>query len=124
MEVYTHAAPVAGVLVDRDLGLRYVDAPGKSSQRAVEVLDAVGPYRSGRRASTGRDEHPHVALTAQADGPPPSETSTTRRSRGPWTPSTRTSSMSLVALGPLIQVSGRSAWSASARTASGTDPRT
>ena len=27
--------------------------------------------------------------------------------RGPWTPSTRLSSMSLVALGPLIQVSGR-----------------
>ena len=27
--------------------------------------------------------------------------------RGPWTPSTRSSSMSLVAEGPLIQVSGR-----------------
>jgi len=34
-------------------------------------------------------------------------TMTTTRVRGPWTPSTRCSSMSLVALGPLIQVSGR-----------------
>ena len=34
-------------------------------------------------------------------------TSTTRKSRGPCTPSTRISSMSLVALGPEIQVSGR-----------------
>ena len=29
------------------------------------------------------------------------------RVRGPWTPSTRLSSMSLVALGPLIMVNGR-----------------
>jgi hypothetical protein len=34
------------------------------------------------------------------------ELTTTSRVRGPWTPSTRLSSMSLVALGPLIQVSG------------------
>ena len=32
---------------------------------------------------------------------------TTWRVRGPWTPSTRSSSMSLVAEGPLIQVVGR-----------------
>ena len=37
----------------------------------------------------------------------PSPTRTTCRVRGPWTPSTRSSSMSLVADGPLIQVSGR-----------------
>ena len=42
--------------------------------------------------------------------------------RGPWTPSTRSSSMSLVALGPLIQVWGRIAEPCSIRraTASGT----
>ena len=34
-------------------------------------------------------------------------TSTTVRCRGPWTPSTRASSMSLVADGPLMNVSGR-----------------
>ncbi|MET3961527.1 hypothetical protein ABIE44_001461 [Marmoricola sp. OAE513] len=34
-------------------------------------------------------------------------TTTTCRVLGPWTPSTRFSSMSLVAEGPLIQVCGR-----------------
>ena len=38
--------------------------------------------------------------------PPYPRTITTSRVRGPWTPSTRSSSMSLVALGPLIMVSG------------------
>ena len=42
------------------------------------------------------------------------------RWRGPWTPSTRWSSMSLVADGPLIQVSGRRG--SSAASASGTSP--
>jgi hypothetical protein len=46
------------------------------------------------------------------------EQTTTSRVRGPWTPSTRLSSMSLVALGPLIQVSGRAG--SRRATASGT----
>jgi hypothetical protein len=43
----------------------------------------------------------------------------TSRRRGPWTPSTRFSSMSLVALGPLIHVNGRDG--SSAAMASGTE---
>ena len=46
---------------------------------------------------------------AHAGSAAPSETSTTIRFRGPCTPSTRSSSMSLVADGPLMNVGGRSA---------------
>lgn len=51
-------------------------------------------------------------------------TSRTCRVRGPWTPSTRSSSMSLVAEGPLIHVRGRPAATASRSGAmdSGTSP--
>lgn len=48
----------------------------------------------------------------------------TSRLRGPCTPSTRDSSMSLVADGPLIQVSGRLAEGDSRPTASGTSSTT
>src|SRR5215211_4529101 len=51
------------------------------------------------------------ALPGQEDGAvrgrPGYAHTMTSRVRGPWTPSTRSSSMSLVALGPLIQVWGR-----------------
>jgi hypothetical protein len=51
------------------------------------------------------------AVPRQEDGAvrgrPGYEHTMTSRVRGPWTPSTRSSSMSLVALGPLIQVWGR-----------------
>src|SRR6266702_4371713 len=59
-----------------------------------------------------------------ADAPAGSPTMTTSRVRGPWTPSTRLSSMSEVAEGPETKVMGRRsrvAWSRAA-TASGTEP--
>ena len=62
--------------------------------------------------ATGRGDEPASRLALN------SVTITMSRVRGPCTPSTRLSSMSLVALGPLIHVSGRAG--SSAATASGT----
>ena len=62
------------------------------------------------RLTSGRARRPGVGR-ARVRGPPRLTgqcTSTTIRVRGPWTPSTRSSSMSLVADGPLMKVSGRS----------------
>ena len=69
----------------------------------------------------------HVpALPGQEDGAVRGrrgyEHTMTSRVRGPWTPSTRSSSMSLVALGPLIQVWGREG--SRRATAWGTPPTT
>ena len=85
------------------------------SARAGYVSNGDRPGASGRASGElGPGSRP---ADAQGDAGP---AITTRRSRGPCTPSTRTSSMSLVALGPEIQVRGRCGWADSSVTASGT----
>ena len=63
-----------------------------------------------------------LAAVQGPDGPRQPSTRITSRRRGPWTPSTRWSSMSLVADGPLIQVCGRVG--SRRASASGTEPTT
>ena len=61
----------------------------------------------GPSPPTRRPRFPCAGREAGPRSPAYPRTITTSRVRGPWTPSTRSSSMSLVALGPLIQVCGR-----------------
>jgi hypothetical protein len=62
----------------------------------------AGQIQHGSRRSACAENRPGASRI----GAPHSEVTTTCRCLGPWTPSTRLSSMSLVAEGPLIQVSG------------------
>ncbi|MET4145569.1 hypothetical protein ABIB45_002482 [Arthrobacter sp. UYCo732] len=61
--------------------------------------ESVTVYYSGTKPWTGLDPESVESTTDQ-------RAMMTSSLRGPWTPSTRSSSMSLVALGPLIMVSG------------------
>ena len=67
----------------------------RAARRGRPAAHGGRPRRSGVR---------RARLTRRAR--PDRHTSTTIRVRGPWTPSTRSSSMSLVADGPLMKVSG------------------
>src|SRR6478752_251187 len=88
-------------------------APSRShlEQRGIRPGQEPSPQR-GRRifvahlVAHGSDGSPST-LERQTDVACQPSTSTTSRVRGPWTPSTRCSSMSLVADGPLIHVCGR-----------------
>src|SRR5665647_2856745 len=96
-----------------------VGHPGVTSTAASEPREtgSARPCRSG-----GRGHVPRMPSCQMVVGP----TRMTRSVRGPCTPSTRVSSMSLVALGPLIHVRGRppSTEAPSAAIASGTSPTT
>ena len=103
---------------------------GVADQQAVVAQEqrVVAPAGLGERAQqlrpdrrvpppvllqVGRINVSEQAVAGHQPGSPPSRpplsgcTRITSRVRGPWTPSTRLSSMSLVALGPLIMVIGR-----------------
>lgn len=70
-------------------------------QKAEEKTACLGV--TGSNPAEGTIEE-HIQRPARVAGPPAMMTSSVR---GPWTPATRMSSMSLVALGPLIHVCGR-----------------
>lgn len=87
--------------------------------------DATKPSNLNGRLATPERTRPAVHTATKPGGPDHRATMTIRR-RGPWTPSTRFSSMSLVAEGPEIQVRGRPASTLGRRraTASGTSETT
>lgn len=86
----THAAPI--VVSDLDLELRKQGCvPALLARRGLEVKVDIALSTSIRHSIR------QLGLVVRM----------TIRVRGPWTPSTRSSSMSLVAEGPLIQVWGR-----------------
>ena len=72
----------------------------RSGERVLDLQLVAG-------AVEDRTAAPRHAAARRSSGRAYSSTNTTSRSRGPWTPSTRCSSMSLVADGPLIHVCGR-----------------
>ena len=77
--------------------------------RRVGDLDRAGLGPDGRRRDPRPvSGHPGRARSGQVRERQPGSTTMTSSRRGPWTPSTRWSSMSLVADGPLIHVCGRS----------------
>ena len=89
-----------------------VDDRGERHRAERSVTPVTHPAPPDRNVSTQMQK---MAVIGQ-------RTRTTWRVRGPWTPSTRSSSMSLVADGPLIQVSGRAG--SSRAIASGTSATT
>src|SRR5688572_18722960 len=99
------------------------DLAAAASRRIGPRDHELRPVRTGRElVEDGRGE----VRGAEVDGPHQGAAITTWRTRGPCTPSTRSSSMSEVADGPATKVSGRPALTApsSTPTASGTRPAT
>ena len=92
--------PRPGGRPGRLAGRRLPDQPARPGHRAAQRAVARPPPRRWRSPSTSSARSAPQAELGQP-------TTITWRMRGPWTPSTRSSSMSLVALGPLTQVSGR-----------------
>ena len=91
--------------------------------RRLGDLDRAGlGADGGRRDARQVSGHPGRARSGQVRERQPGSTTMTSSRRGPWTPSTRWSSMSLVADGPLIQVCGRTG--SRRASASGTVPTT
>ena len=93
--------------------------------RRSPVLRVRPPARPGRHRNHARPPAGGPGLPRLSPaGPQPGSTRITSSVRGPCTPSTRDSSMSLVADGPLIQVSGWPERGASRSIASGTSSTT
>ena len=80
-------------------------ARGRGSDRRHPDAGVPTPHPHPGPAPAARRRYPRLSGSAAQS------TTMTCRFRGPCTPSTRLSSMSLVADGPLIQVCGRSGWS-------------
>ncbi len=85
-----------------------------TTKRWADRYRTLGP--AGMIDASSRPARSHQRVQS------PEPTSRTSRVRGPCTPSTRSSSMSLVAEGPLIQVSGSDG--SNSRTACGTPSTT
>ena len=86
-----------------------VCAPARSTDRLMDGATAVELSDVLQQAATAASLDHVASLDAATDGARPRDqsTSTTTRRRGPWTPTTRSSSMSDVADGPETRTMGR-----------------